>query len=339
MSQPSGIVWSVTYACPLRCVHCYTESGRRRSHQLDLPEMLAVADALIAMGPDEIAIAGGEPLLVRGIEQIGRRIRDAGISTSLWTSGWNLTAERIDALAASFAVIHVSVDGATAAVHDAIRGRKGSYDRALNALAILNDAATGRDAPLLFGIDYVVTRSNLGQLEELCTRIPALYSELRFISLQAALPIGLASRLGFVEHELLTDEEVIAFAASERVAGLQALAPPTVRILANGHEGEHPYLNDQDPAITFLEVEPDGGVRGFPIYEGTVGNVRTEPGPVLWERALARRRDPFVRQAFATVRTSKDWAAAVRAMDQHFGTDEDRARFADRPVFLPFTPC
>ncbi|MDX6283096.1 MAG: hypothetical protein QOH03_4167, partial [Kribbellaceae bacterium] len=73
---PTGVVWDVTFACPLRCQHCYTESGRRPSKQLGLPELLEIADSLIAMKPREISIAGGEPLLVPGIAQIARRITD-----------------------------------------------------------------------------------------------------------------------------------------------------------------------------------------------------------------------------------------------------------------------
>jgi hypothetical protein len=31
----------------------------------------------------------------------------------------------------------------------------------------------------------------------------------------------------------------------------------------------------------------------------------------------------------------RDWAEALRKLDHHFGTDDDRARFARRPEFRP----
>lgn len=340
---PRGIVWAVTFTCPLRCVHCYTESGRRPSRQLDLPDLLAVTDGLIAMNPIEIALAGGEPLLVPGIYEIARRITAAGVDASIWTSGWNIKPAMIEDITSSFDRIHVSVDGATAEVHDAIRGRRGSFDRALDTLRMLDDASRERvergGEPVFFGVDYVVTKSNYDQLQDFCGRIAHRFPELKFVTFGSALPIGLASRKGFAEHELLSDEQSAAMAAESTAAELASLAPAGVEVRTSDNRAANPYLNDGDPAITFLEVEPDGAVRAFPIYEGTVGNILTEPGDILWRRALDRRFDPFVKEAFASVRTLKDWAAAVRRIDYHFGTDEVRARIDRRPEFLPLTPA
>ncbi len=339
--RPRGIVWALTFACPLRCVHCYTESGRRSARPLDFADMLRIADAMIEMQVPEVAVAGGEPLTVPGVHELGRRIRAAGVQASIWTSGWNLRPEMVDELVRSFDVVHVSIDGPTAGVHDAIRGRRGSFERAMAALRLLDEESRRRRASggsvIRFGIDCVVTRSNYELLDAYCTEIASQLPELGFLAFGAGLPIGLASRVGFVDHELLTDEQSAALVAPRTVDRLRALAPPAVDLYIDSNQAANPALNDQDPAITFMEVEADGGVRAFPIYEGVVGNLLDEPGSVLWEKALARRRDPFVREAFASVRTAADWAAAVRRIDHHFGTDEVRARLERRPEFVPLS--
>lgn len=49
IAPPPDVVWDITYACPLRCTHCYSESGRRPARQLSRAELIRVADALIAL--------------------------------------------------------------------------------------------------------------------------------------------------------------------------------------------------------------------------------------------------------------------------------------------------
>ncbi|WP_163511525.1 radical SAM protein [Fodinicola acaciae] len=328
-----GITWAVTFACPLRCVHCYTESGRRPARQLGPADMLRVTDALISMRPPEIAIAGGEPLLVKGIYDLARKITAAGISAAVWTSGWTFHQAMVDELVGSFTRVHVSLDGATAEVHDRIRARKGSYDKVMAALAMLDGAA--RHRPVHFGFDCVVTRSNFDQLERFCAEVAPRFPRLGFISFGAALPIGLASRDSFAAHELLTDEQAEILVGDELRDRLRSIAPPTVHVATADHRSAHPYLSPQTPVPAFMEIEPDGGVRSFPYYEGIVGNILAEPGDVLWQKALARARDPFVLEAFSSVRTIRDWAAAVRRIDYHFGSAQVRARIDGRPEFSP----
>ncbi|OLZ64220.1 hypothetical protein AV521_36125 [Streptomyces sp. IMTB 2501] len=55
-------MWDTTYACPLRCSHCYNESGRRPARQLSPADMLRVAGALIDFGPRVVALSGADPL-------------------------------------------------------------------------------------------------------------------------------------------------------------------------------------------------------------------------------------------------------------------------------------
>jgi MoaA/NifB/PqqE/SkfB family radical SAM enzyme len=72
--RPLEIIWDITYACPLRCFHCYSESGRRPSRQLSPQDMLRLADRIIAMRPYGISLAGGEPLLVGGVFEVAERM-------------------------------------------------------------------------------------------------------------------------------------------------------------------------------------------------------------------------------------------------------------------------
>lgn len=343
---PIFVVWDVTYRCPLRCVHCYSESGRRPSRQLGHDAMRRVADAIVAMRPPGgVGISGGEPLLVDGIFDVALGMRRAGLPVAVYTSGWTVDADTADRCAEAFSQIMVSLDGATAEVHDRIRGRAGSFDRAVRALSLLDAAARERrhrgDPLLRFGIDCVVTRSSYPQMADICTGLAPRFPELQHIWFNAVMPVGLASRPGFTEHELLTEEQRAALdPRGERARELRALVPAHVDVVISDNEvlQMRPDLVAADRVARVMHIEPDGEVRAMGVYEGTVGNILTEQPEELWRRAVQRWSDPFVVATLAGVRTGRDWAEAVRRIDQRFGTDEVRARIARRPEHSPAAP-
>lgn len=338
---PTGIIWDITYACPLRCTHCYSESGRRPSRQLGLDDMLYVADALASLRPELVTLAGGEPTLVRGLDQVARRFTAAGVPVGVYTSGWRLAPETAARIAGAFDVVTISVDGATAAVHDRIRGRDGSFDRALAAAALL-DTIAGRErvagpATFRLGLDFVVTRGNYHQLEDFCRTVVPRLPHLDAVSFAAVVPTGLASRPGFAAAELLTEDQMAALADGRTTRRLASLVPPTVTVTVgdNLELRMDPAGRAAHPGFRPLQVEPDGAVRAMPIYEGTVGDLRTEPARELWRRATQRWDDEFVVRTLAPVRTMAQWAEATRRLDRYFGSPEVIERLTHRPDFLP----
>ncbi|MET8506297.1 radical SAM protein [Streptomyces sp. NPDC004787] len=335
---PREVIWDVTYACPLRCLHCYSESGRRPARAVDPDSRARIADAIISMRPQGVSIAGGEPLLLRDLGSLADRIRKSGIPVSLYTSGWLAEKLAADEILQAFTSIVVSVDGATAEVHDRIRGRRGSFDRAMKALRILSRESARRRArgeePLKFGIDCVVLRSNYRQIEQFCTLMASRYPELDSLAFGAAVPSGLASRAGVAEHELLTDDQVTRLEDPQVLARLKQLLPGSVHLYLTGNKSlqMHPDQVAQGTASCAMQIEPDGQVRAMPIYEGTVGSLLEEAPEILWRRAQERWGDPFVVAALSRVRTMQDWAVAARRIDYHFGTPEVRSRIDRRPV-------
>lgn len=336
MTEPSDVIWDMTYACPLRCTHCYSESGRRPTRQLGRDDLLRIIDAIISLRPGGIALSGGEPLLVPGVFEVAERTQQAGIPTDVYTSGAPLRPWMIDEVARLFDRVVVSVDGATAMTHDRIRGRAGSFDGAMAALALLDRKAQEQRArgerPVRFGIDCVVLRSNFDQLDRFCTDVVPRFTELEFLWFGAAVPSGLASRVGF---ELVSDEQARQLADGGLAARLGSLAPPSVRVGCTDNRAlqMHPERVANGTAFRAMQIEPDGEVRAMAIYEGTVGNIRTESAADLWRRAVERWSDPFVTSTLGAVHTMADWAEAARRIDYHFGSTQVRARIDRRPVY------
>ncbi|MEU6720821.1 radical SAM protein [Nonomuraea sp. NPDC046802] len=338
-APPRDVVWDITYACPLRCAHCYSESGRRPSRQLSGARLFRVADALVSLRPHAIVFAGGEPLSVPEIFDVARRVGRAGVQPHLYTGGWKLAPAAVPALMDVMARITVSLDGAIAATHDRIRGRVGSFERALAVLAQLDTAIgrrrqVGRAAPAL-GIDFVVVRSNHDELAGFCAHVASRFANLDSVFFGAVLPTGLASRPSFAEHELLDEGQAERLRDGSLRRELQRLAPAIeIRTSDNGMFQMHP---DRLAAgeIPAMQVEPDGLVRAMPIYEGTVGSLLQEDPFVLWERAVSRWSDPWVTSLLRSASSPADWAEATRRIDARFGSDADRARIRERPPYHP----
>ena len=131
---PVHAVWEITLACDLKCDHCGSRAGKRRSGELTTDECLDLVRQLARMGTREVTLIGGEAYLRRDWLKIIREIRDQGMDCTMQSGGLNLTEERIkSAVDAGLQALGISIDGLRE-VHDRLRGVKGSFDAAFNAL-------------------------------------------------------------------------------------------------------------------------------------------------------------------------------------------------------------
>lgn len=344
---PSHIDWQLTYACQLRCVHCYTESGRRASRKLPREDLLRIAEILVDLRVKRVLLCGGEPLLVPEVFEIVERLTRAGIGISFYTNGIDLTREQAVELAERDAEIHVSIDGATPEVNDPIRGRAGAFAAIVASLEMLDELAAERDRQglrrLRFGIDVTLIRSNFDQIRPICATLAPRFRRLAFIQLGAVIPSGLAAEEAFARHEVLTQDQLDALGSPELEAELRALAPPSLDYLCVNHNLSLQLHSERArgmpmPYEEVMEIEPDGAVRAMVTYEGVVGNLLRDPPELLWRRCQERVHDPAVIAELSAVTTPEGWAAAVRRLDEHFGTAADRRRYARRRPYAPPDP-
>ena len=96
-------------ACNYRCKHCFAKFDCRKT--LSAEEWIRIADNVIDSGlVYEINIAGGEPMLHKGLMEIARHIRKRGVDVSLITNGHFMTPEWIRENAGVFKTIGLSID-------------------------------------------------------------------------------------------------------------------------------------------------------------------------------------------------------------------------------------
>jgi Y-X(10)_GDL-associated radical SAM protein len=137
---PVHVVWEITLACDLKCLHCGSRAGHRRPSELNTSECLAVVDSLADLGVREVSLIGGEAYLRKDWTDIVRAIRSHDMYCAIQTGGRNLTPERLrKAVDAGLNGIGVSLDG-LAALHDRVRNVRGSFDRAVDTLRRAREA-------------------------------------------------------------------------------------------------------------------------------------------------------------------------------------------------------
>ncbi len=131
----------ITNRCNLRCPHCYVSSGNPFPEELDLKVWVEVLDEMSRhFSHVNVSISGGEPLSVpwlRDLLYVAKIVHK--FDTAILTNGLLWTESRTAELAPLVDYVAVSLDGATAAIHDRIRGT-GSFEKTLRALHRMNEA-------------------------------------------------------------------------------------------------------------------------------------------------------------------------------------------------------
>ena len=171
--SPFIVIWEVTRACALSCVHCRAEAiARRHREELTQEEGIALLDEVSTFGDPLplLVFTGGDPLRRPDVYNLVRYGAQKGFRVSLTPSGTAAAKKhKIEALKeAGLARLAVSLDGSTPAVHDAFRRVKGSYNWTLR----ICDYA--RECNLPIQINSTITRHNLGELEPLSKLVEKL---------------------------------------------------------------------------------------------------------------------------------------------------------------------
>lgn len=156
------VVWNITRACNLKCVHCYNDSGAcKADDELSTDEAKTVLDDLVQFGVPSVLFSGGEPLMRPDLfELIGYAV-ERGMRAVISTNGTLITAEmakRIKHHGVSY--VGISLDG-IGPVNDRFRGVSGAFERAVAGIKNCQDAG------VRIGLRLTLTGKNVQDLESL----------------------------------------------------------------------------------------------------------------------------------------------------------------------------
>ena len=160
---PRLIFWETTAACNLKCIHCRASAvGFRSPDDLTTEESFALLDSIASFSKPVIVLSGGEPLVREDIYDIAAHGDSLGLRMCLATNGTMVTPEVAKKIkAVGIQRVSVSIDGATAEIHDVFRRQPGAYDATM--AGIENLKAVG----LEFQINTTITKHNRTQLPEI----------------------------------------------------------------------------------------------------------------------------------------------------------------------------
>jgi MoaA/NifB/PqqE/SkfB family radical SAM enzyme len=134
------VLFYVTEGCNLHCITC--SYRRPLPGELSLEDIRRLAVELGHLGLRRIVYSGGEPLMRADFPGICRLFQELGVKQTLLTNGF-LLEKRLPEIRDFFSEIIVSIDGPTAAVHDAIR-KTSSFDRIVRGFILAREELASR---------------------------------------------------------------------------------------------------------------------------------------------------------------------------------------------------
>lgn len=164
----------ITRACNLQCRHCYLAAGEPGARELDGNALRRVIRQVKDAGGISVSIGGGEPLLRPDWRELVEYALSLDLMVAVGTNGTLVDRQLAETLAALPIKLQLSLDGASAAIHDGLRG-EGSFDRTLAAIRLLRDAGKGEDLVIAF----TPMRPNLAEVDALIDLMTSL--EIRVI--------------------------------------------------------------------------------------------------------------------------------------------------------------
>ena len=166
LAFPETLTLALTGQCNLQCAHCWVDaSPGDQTPEVAYPAVEGVIREFAAMGGSAVRLTGGEPLLYPDFLPLIRAAGEAGLRVLLQTNGMLLTRQilrELQQFARPDIHVQISLDGASAATHDLVRG-EGAFARTRQGIELLVSHGFGNNVALFF----TEMRHNLQELPDL----------------------------------------------------------------------------------------------------------------------------------------------------------------------------
>jgi Fe-coproporphyrin III synthase len=343
------VVWNVTRACNLKCVHCYAHAtDATSSDELSHAQGRRLIDDLAQFGVPVLLFSGGEPLVRKDLPELAAYAVEKGMRAVISTNGTLIdraTAQVLKNIGLSY--VGISLDGLKP-VNDRFRGVAGAYDKAIAAIRHCQDAG------IKVGLRFTISKRNVQEipgifdlLEEM--QIPRVcFYHLVYAGRGSAL---LQDDLSHAQTRAAVDLII------ERTRQLHAQGKPKEVLTVDNHaDGPYLYmrLQKEDPqrAAQVLELlqmnEGNNSGRGIGCvsWDGEVyadqfwrhhsfGNVRETPFSEIWTTP----RDPLLLQLKEKKKHIQGRCATCRWLDICGGNFRVRAEAVSGNVWAPDPAC
>jgi 12,18-didecarboxysiroheme deacetylase len=343
------VVWNITRACNLKCVHCYAHAtDGSTSDELSTEEGRRLIDDLAAFGAPVLLFSGGEPLVRKDMPQLAAYAVEKGMRAVISTNGTLIdrsTAQTLKKIGLSY--VGISLDGLEP-VNDHFRGVSGAFKKALRGIENCQEAG------IKVGLRFTINRRNVKEIPGIFDLLEDM--EIPRVCFYHLVYAGRGSEL--VADDLTHDETRAAVdLIIDRTQELHAKGKPKEVLTVDNHaDGPYLYLrmlreNPQRAAevLELLEMnEGNNSGRGIGCvsWDGNVyadqfwrhhsfGNVRQRPFSQIWTQP----EDPLLLQLKEKKKYVQGRCATCRWLDICGGNFRVRAEALTDNVWAPDPAC
>ena len=343
------VVWNVTRACNLKCVHCYAHATEgSTSDELTTAEGRRMIDDLAAFGAPVLLFSGGEPLVRKDMPELAAYAVEKGMRAVISTNGTLISrsiAQTLKQIGLSY--VGISLDGLEP-VNDHFRGVGGAFKKALQGIQNCQEAG------IKVGLRFTINKQNVQEIPGIFDLLEKM--EIPRVCFYHLVYAGRGSQM--VADDLTHDETRAAVdLIIDRTQALHARGISKEVLTVDNHaDGPYLYMRmlKEDPrrAAEVLELlqmnEGNNSGRGIGCvsWDGNVyadqfwrhhsfGNVRQRPFSEIWTQP----EDPLLLQLKEKKKYVQGRCATCRWLDICGGNFRVRAEALTGNVWAPDPAC
>ncbi|MDZ7267383.1 MAG: radical SAM protein [candidate division KSB1 bacterium] len=287
---PIKAVWEVLYICNARCRTCECWQQAPDEEVLSTAEGMDLIRQLAENGVMSLCFTGGEPLLRKDIFELIACAKRHHLSTALMSNGLLINERRAKKLIdAGLDLIYISLDGSTPELNDSLRGIKGYFDLASQAIENLK-ALRSNARPKIY-VAFTINKANLYDLENMA----------RFVKKRALEGLSFQPALHRPAVRYRVDED-LALGPGD-AARLQAMVDRVLKMygellpMNRDYYRQFASLTEQPDRLwqqhsvagfAFASIDPRGNIYPDPLQTELMGNIREQRFDEIWYGRRAR---------------------------------------------------
>ncbi len=279
---PHFIDWAITGKCNLSCRHC---RGVPKS-ELSSERARSLIAEIAELKPGWVLVEGGEPLLRGDLFELLGLMQQKQLEVHLITNGTLLSPRVMTALKRLGVKVVISIDGATAATYESIRG-SASFEK------VVEQARNCAQRGLLEAIDFTILKRNY-------TEIPGIFRLAASVGVPKITLIGLKPCRDYLGELLSPREyrEAISLACqAAQETGVEFFFDEPFFWATVKELGLTAHLPAADAGIVvsstsacafgeYLFIESTGEVKPCSFAPLILGNVNEKPLGEFWREML-----------------------------------------------------
>ena len=224
------LFWESTIKCNLTCAHCRRVEGDETVYaDMTTAQAKALIDQLAALGRNQgfmpvMVFSGGEPLCREDIFELIEYAANHGLQIALASNGTLIDKAMAEKIKSSGVQrVSISLDGATAEVHNKLRQLESSFEDAVKGIGNLKGAGVP------FQINVTITRHNAHQLND----VFKLAGQLGAVAVHLFMLVPVGCGEEFAEEDMLSADEYEEM--MKKIAGLEVTQDLQIKVTCGPH--------------------------------------------------------------------------------------------------------